>query len=241
MHMAGPTRARDQRAAFNIEHRDLFIEQLKDEIGRLRQTATRQGTQPAVRLNGTSDVLWERAHPDLFAEFPDVQFYDYTKVGSRMSACTESSEWPENYHLTFSGDGSKPNVSQRILQKGNNVAVVFWPELPEQWWGFQVIDGDVHDARFFDPRGVIVGLRAKGIARVDLGGFVVRPCPHCGPAADQMGFIESTEGTHRLVQHCCEACGHTAESRWILPHALSITQPPCNERESEPVQLRIAA
>jgi hypothetical protein len=37
----------------------------------------------------------------------------------------------------------------------------------------QVIDGDKTDMRFADPRGVIVGLFAKGLAKADRTGFVV--------------------------------------------------------------------
>jgi hypothetical protein len=37
-----------------------------------------------------------------------------------------------------------------------------------------VIDGDANDLRFLDPTGVIVGLKAKGAAKKDTSGFVVR-------------------------------------------------------------------
>jgi hypothetical protein len=38
--------------------------------------------------------------------------------------------------------------------------------------GTVIVDGDRHDLRFLDPQGVIVGLKAKGFARVDRSGFV---------------------------------------------------------------------
>ena len=48
---------------------------------------------------------------------------------------------------------------------GTVAAVVDTPRgclLPRKWNGFKVIDGDLSDARWLDPKSVIVGLRAKG-------------------------------------------------------------------------------
>ena len=65
-----------------------------------------------------------------------------------------------------------------VLAKRGNVAVVFDTKvghpLPRRYLGARVIDGDLHDLRFLDPRGVVVGLRAKGLAKADQSGFVVR-------------------------------------------------------------------
>jgi hypothetical protein len=133
---------------------------------------------PAVRLNGTSDIPWERLHPEVFERFPDIRFFDYTKVVARMwqflSGQADERPWPENYHLTFSLSEKNRSDAQALLRQGGNVAVVFWPSVPKSWKGFRVIDGDRHDARFFDPEGVVVGLSAKGIASEDRSGFVVR-------------------------------------------------------------------
>lgn len=47
--------------------------------------------------------------------------------------------------------------------------------VPAEWNGMRVIDGDEHDLRHLDPRGVIVGLTPKGRkAKRDTSGFVVR-------------------------------------------------------------------
>ena len=55
-----------------------------------------------------------------------------------------------------------------------NMAVVFRDKnIPKKWQGFDVIDGDKDDLRFLDPRGVVVGLYAKGKAKHDTSGFVV--------------------------------------------------------------------
>ena len=63
-----------------------------------------------------------------------------------------------------------------LINKGLNFAVVFdtakGQPLPAQFNGIPVIDGDIHDLRFLDQKGVIVGLRAKGKARKDTSGFV---------------------------------------------------------------------
>ena len=53
------------------------------------------------------------------------------------------------------------------------VAVVF-DEIPNTWEGMDVISGDDHDLRFTDPHGKIVGLEAKGKAKQDNSGFVVK-------------------------------------------------------------------
>jgi hypothetical protein len=46
--------------------------------------------------------------------------------------------------------------------------------LPQTYLGKQVVDGDATDLRFLDPRGVIVGLKAKGKGKQDTSGFVVK-------------------------------------------------------------------
>lgn len=52
-----------------------------------------------------------------------------------------------------------------MTQFYSNVAVVFKDKLPSKWMSRRVIDGDKHDLRFLDPKGVIVGLVAKGLGR----------------------------------------------------------------------------
>ena len=47
-------------------------------------------------------------------------------------------------------------------------------KLPETWHGFTVIDGDDDDLRYLDMGGVVIGLKAKGKAKKDTSGFVVR-------------------------------------------------------------------
>jgi hypothetical protein len=140
----------------------------------IAQGHRRLGLVPAVRLNGSSDLPWERLHPDLFAEFPNVQFFDYTKVPARMERFLKDPTWPKNYHLTFSAQPHNHDAARNFLDQGGTVAVVFWPEVPQSHWGKPVIDGDKHDARFLDQAGTIVGLKAKGQAKNDTTGFVIR-------------------------------------------------------------------
>jgi len=65
-----------------------------------------------------------------------------------------------------------------------NKAVVFnlkkSEPLPETFKGLEVIDGDTHDMRFLDKPNKVVGLRAKGKAKVDDTGFVIQPIKFLG-------------------------------------------------------------
>lgn len=161
--------------------RGAFMARLVEEIAKAERKAARKGMKCAVRLNGTSDLPWERypvmregrAYANVMAAFPDVIFYDYTKSPQRAAASL-AADWPSNYALTFSRSETNELTARALARKGVNVAVVFAGELPATWAGRPVINGDETDLRFLDPRGVIVGLKAKGRARRDCSGFVVR-------------------------------------------------------------------
>jgi len=179
MSLEDSTRARDKRSAFFLGERDLFLARLEAELHLLSVDAQLRGLTPSARLNGSSDLPWERFAPHLFERFPKVTFYDYTKLFPRMSRFLRTQHaWPPNYHLTLSAAASD-DINRQVLDQGGTVAVPFWPELPSTYLGYPVLDGDQHDARFLDPRGHFVGLRAKGLAKVDLSGFTKRLCPHC--------------------------------------------------------------
>jgi hypothetical protein len=48
-------------------------------------------------------------------------------------------------------------------------------ELPSEWNGFKVVDGDLSDDQMLDHiNAVVLGLKAKGKARKDISGFVVK-------------------------------------------------------------------
>ena len=141
-----------------------FLEALASDIEKAIRQAKRKGLTPVFRLNGTSDISWEKY--GIIEQFPNVQFYDYTKVPGRKVAHLP------NYHLTFSAaDGNHKDV-ERAVNEGMNVTVVF-DRVPNEYMGRPVYDGDESDLRFLDPKDVIVGLRAKGKAKKDTSGFVV--------------------------------------------------------------------
>lgn len=145
-----------------------FIETIKKSIRSVITKATNQDLTPVVRLNGTSDIQWERIS-DVIQSFPNVQFYDYTKISLRLDKVL-----PTNYHLTFSLHEANQSAALPVLSKGGNVAVVFrTAELPATHWGMPVINGDETDLRFLDTQSVVVGLKAKGQAKKDTSGFVI--------------------------------------------------------------------
>jgi len=153
--------------------RDQFMLDLAYDIQKAVAFAKKQGLTPVIRLNGTSDLAWEKYEvpvfctKNIFELFPDVQFYDYTKVLGRKVADIK------NYHLTFSkADGNDADVAKAIEQ-GYNIAAVF-DEMPAEYMGLPVINADETDLRFLDPKGCIAGLKAKGRAKKDLSGFVIR-------------------------------------------------------------------
>ena len=156
------------------DDRGQFLQDLAAEIAKLQKQAEAKGLKAAVRLNGTSDLPYERykvgdTGMNIMQLFPEVQFYDYTKLENRIVG----QQLPANYHLTFSRAEDNDHKLDDVL-KHTSAAVVFSGELPSKWRGYPVIDGDEHDARFTDAGpGVIIGLTAKGKAKHDASGFVV--------------------------------------------------------------------
>ncbi len=164
--------ARIKRTRFWVEHPNEFKACIFDEISKHVKRCKKLGKKPAVRLNGTSDIVWERQFPEIFQWFTDVQYYEYTKIWPRM---LQGWQKPRNLHLTLSRSETNQSFVDRVLQNNPraNVTVVF-DKLPKRWMGRRVINGDDYDARFLDPKGVIVGLKQKGQAWRDQSGFVVR-------------------------------------------------------------------
>lgn len=185
-----------------LNDRKQFLADMVADLERFVRYCERKGVKPAIRLNGTSDIQWERGHtvtryftvptadgtvkreqvfPSIMAAFPEVQFYDYTKIPQRMVR----GNLPSNYALTLSYSGANADYASRVsmatAEGGANMAVVFRTKARVaevlrlgDWRGFKVIDGDETDMRFLDPQGgYVVALYAKGKAKADCSGFVV--------------------------------------------------------------------
>jgi len=158
-------KARIRKTKYFFEARDYFMADLYSDIQKAIRFAERKGLTPVFRLNGTSDLSWEKYtinDKNIFELFPTVQFYDYTKVLGRKVAKYS------NYHLTFSkADGNDADVAEALLQGMSVVAV--YDAIPAG-----VPSADETDLRFLDPKGVMLGLKAKGRAKKDYSGFVIR-------------------------------------------------------------------
>lgn len=173
--------ARIRKTNLFYNDRSGFFEWLIADIKLAIKQSAKLGLVPVFRLNGTSDIAWEKYdftyqgkfYSNIFELFSNVQFYDYTKIlGRRVGNIS-------NYHLTFSAaDGNDADVLLAIAQ-GYNIATVFGLKkgsaMPEFYNNRPVFNGDESDLRFLDPKGVVVGLYAKGKAKKDTSGFVKYP------------------------------------------------------------------
>lgn len=171
-------KARIRKTKLFYEHKSVFLDLLDKDIQSFKRYARKKRMRPCIRLNGTSDIPFEKEFPVLFEKYPTIQFYDYSKSIARMSEFI-SGKMPKNYYLTMSMSEDKLNQAycQMILDAriGTVVAVVNAKKhqtLPEKFMGAQVIDGDTNDLRFLDKKGSIVLVRAKGRARRNENGFV---------------------------------------------------------------------
>ncbi len=170
-------RARLKKTQYFNNHNQEFMIELVKDINALIRKAQRENFIPIVRLNGTSDIRWENIKFNLddksvtiFEAFPDIQFYDYTKISNRKNI-------PNNYDLTYSYSGiaSYQKYVQIAISAGMRIATVFRnrSDIPDTFLNMRVVDGDNSDLRHLDARGVVVALYAKGKARHDMSGFVV--------------------------------------------------------------------
>jgi len=148
----------------------IFWTGISEEIARGARKARKKGMGHSVRLNGTSDVPFEarkngKALKELMRLFSETRFYDYTKLAGRCLPEYIARHGLKDYHLTFSFSGENWRACEMLLSRNVSVAVCFdlkkRENLPDTYKGYRVIDGDVHDLRFLDEKGVIVGLRYK--------------------------------------------------------------------------------
>lgn len=169
--------SRIDKAIRFMRDRKAYMRDIVRSIELLEAKARREGLLLCVRLNGSTDIAFEGiscerngvTYRNLFEAFPHIQFVDYTKNHLRFNR-----KLPSNYHLTLSRHEKNEEKALEAVSNGHNIAVVF-DKLPASYRGHTVIDGDKHDLRHLDPRGVIVGLTPKGRkAKKDTSGFVVR-------------------------------------------------------------------
>ena len=166
--------ARINKTKFWGYNREQFYVQLAGELLKIHDKAVKYKEKIAIRLNGTSDIdhlqLLQRYSGINFLDsfYSDLLFYDYTKNINHVKRYAGT-----NYKLTFSRSESNQADCETALSLGTNVAAVFQKSLPDQFNGYQVINGDNTDLRYFDPSGVIIGLIAKGKAKKDCSGFVI--------------------------------------------------------------------
>lgn len=163
-------RARIAKTRFLFESPDSAAILLADFLDNAVKVGCRLERPVGARLNTFSDLDWQRMAGWIFNRYPTVNFFDYTKDWSRVSL------FP-NYSLTYSVSERTPLTHiQSALEQNQNVAVVFdtprGKPLPSFFMGYEVFDGDLSDERWKDPKGVVVGLRAKGRMRTSGKGMV---------------------------------------------------------------------
>lgn len=169
--------ARRRRTEMYINDRTAFCNKIYHELFLLNKKAVKKNGKIEVRLNGTSDldfiaIIKNRIGKDILADFPNLIFYDYTKVLGKVLKYKG-----QNYVLTFSRSETNEIECKKALSMGANVSVVFDHKkpMPKTYLGAEVVDGDLADDLMLELSGKILGLKAKGSnAKADQTGFVVR-------------------------------------------------------------------
>ena len=167
-------KARINRTLIFKENRHAFYIQLANELMMLHDKSIKLNIDIAIRLNGTSDIdhisqLKKYSGINFLDSFySSLKFYDYTK-----SLVIAKKYINTSYKITFSRSEINNKVAFEILAAGGNIAIVFKNELPETFVSYPVINGDESDLRYYDPKNVIVGLKAKGKAKQDQSNFVI--------------------------------------------------------------------
>jgi len=169
--------ARQRKAELFYSDREAFMELLFNDCFKILKYCLKRDIQAVIRLNGTTDIRWELIKykgKTIFEHFPQIQFYDYTKIANR------NTDHIPNYHLTWSYSNASPKYAammETALERGMNIATVFRKafDYSKTWKGLPVINGDADDLRILDPKQGrhIIALYAKGKAKRDTSGFVV--------------------------------------------------------------------
>lgn len=165
--------SRIAKARRYMADREQYMHDFCTSIESLDRKAKYLGLLLAVRPNGSTDIPFERVpvyfnrrhYANVMEAFPHIQFIDYTKRHNRFNR-----ELPPNYHLTYSRAEGRSDIALQLVMRGISVAIVSRRHRPKhnspliQWCGVPAIDGDAHDLRHLDPKGVFVALSPKGPA-----------------------------------------------------------------------------
>jgi hypothetical protein len=170
--------ARINKTKYFFNNRHEFMINIYKDIEKGIKKAKSLNQELLIRLNGTSDIKWEYVsfiyngnhYNNIMEAFPNVQFYDYTKLPNRKNL-------PNNYDLTFSYSNAITfhKYNEKAIENKQRIAVVFRYEkdIPKTFKGLNVIGGDNSDVRHIEDKNTIVALYAKGKAIKDNSGFVV--------------------------------------------------------------------
>jgi hypothetical protein len=155
------TMSRIKKTKLFFEDRDFFMNWMIFEINAAKRKAEKLGYRLSVRLNNTSDISPEDFHlngKNILEIFPDIMFYDYTKVDDRVELMKKY----QNYDVTYSYNGYNLTKCQEMLLQKIKVAMVF-KVVPNTYLGYKVIDGDNYDMRYRDIEPTIIGLKYKKV------------------------------------------------------------------------------
>lgn len=169
--------SRKLKARLFMGQRQDYMNRLARDIVKLERKAKREGSTLCVRLNGSTDIAWERISfviDDNTSEclashygramglaidasyyagrvMTLLQLFPHIQFVDYTKNPNRMGKTPSNLHLTLSYSGSNLADCLAALKRGQNVAVVFGEGLPREWNGHSVIDGDLHDLRHLDP------------------------------------------------------------------------------------------
>jgi len=162
--------ARNNKSNFYNNDYDLFMTLLKYELELHVVNCYKNNVNPSARLNVLSDIPYEKT--DIFNEYEEIYFYDYTKRANRLEECNRIN----NYKLMFSYSGRDAYLNQvsKALDFSNPIAVVFRNTFPKFFLGREVFDGDLSDIDNSTKYNKVIGLKAKGsLAKNSFNDFVV--------------------------------------------------------------------
>ena len=150
--------SRQAKLDYFLNNRSAFISQLVRELKNFVKYCAKNNLKPYARLNVLQDVPWEtKAYGRIPQQFPEIEFYDYTKVASRLG------NTPDNYKLMFSYSPAKSfrKYVQAALESGVPISAVFHGTMPDYFLGRKVFDGDKSDIDNLTREGGIIGLKYK--------------------------------------------------------------------------------